>query len=111
MLYRIGGIVVLVLFIVFSFTGCGAYATSPVTGFLITDVSAPIGVGSGIRENLSVNIGEASAHSLFGLFAWGDASIQAAAKDGSIEKISYVDAHRVNVFGLYSKYTVKVYGQ
>lgn len=111
MLYRISGIIVLVLFVVFSFTGCGAYATSPVTGFLVTDVSSPIGVGSGIRENLTVKIGNTSAHSLFGLFAWGDASIQTAAKDGNIRQISYVDAHSVNVFGLYSKYTVKVYGQ
>lgn len=109
MLYRICGILILGLLAVFLLTGCGAYATAPVTGVLISDVSAPVAVG--MADKTPSKHGESSVTSIFGLFAWGDASIKAAVSKASIKKIYWVDYQSVNVLGLYSKYIVHVYGE
>ncbi len=54
--------------------------------------------------------GEASAYQVLGLFAWGDASIQAAARSGGISKVNNVDREALNVLGIFSSYTTKVQG-
>ena len=54
--------------------------------------------------------GEATATSVLGWFAFGDASVQKAAKDGGITKISHIDQKSTSVLGLFAKYTITVYG-
>lgn len=39
-----------------------------------------------------------------------DGSVQKAAKDGGITKISHIDQKSTSVLGLFAKYTITVYG-
>ena len=88
--------------------GCAAYAVSPVTGFLYADVKGP---GSATSNAGSSKVGTAVAESFLGVFATGDASIEAAMKDGGITKIHHVDYESKNILGLYATFTVIVYGE
>jgi len=90
--------------------GCAATARSPVTGGLYTEVNAPVTATSNVAEG-EYNVGRASATSVLGLVATGDASIQAAMEDGGISEIYYVDYKTRSILGLYAEYTVVVYGQ
>jgi hypothetical protein len=56
--------------------------------------------------------GESSYGSFLGLITWGDASIKAAAANGGITNILYVDQREasLNFLGAFSKYTTIVYG-
>lgn len=99
---------VLILFSVSVLAGCAAYAVSPVTGFLYTDVRGP---GSPTSNVNSPKVGEAKAESFLGLIAIGDASIEAAMKDGGITKIHHVDYESKNILGVYATFTVIVYGE
>ncbi|MDB9093433.1 TRL-like family protein, partial [Parabacteroides distasonis] len=65
---------------------------------------------SATANTLGSKKGEATATSILGLVAYGDASIQKAAKEAGITKISHVDQQSKSVLGLFSKYTVIVYG-
>ena len=110
MLYRFGSIVILTLFTVLSLTGCSAHSTSPVTGVLISDVSAPFAVGLGLNKQV-LKVGTASVTSVLGLFASGNASIREAVSKAGISKIHYVDYQTQNFLGIYAKYTIYVYGE
>ena len=51
------------------------------------------------------------SHSILGLVAWGDTSIQAGAKNGNIKTVKHTDYEFFNVlFGAYTETTVFVYG-
>lgn len=80
---------------------------SPVTGFIYTGTSSPVSVTS---NPLGSKKGEASATSILGWVSFGDASIQKAAKEAGITKISHVDEKSTSVLGVYAQYTVVVYG-
>ena len=112
MIYRFASIAILLLFVVFSLTGCGAFAISPVTGVLISNVSAPVDVASGAHKPMwDVKVGTGSVTSVFGLFAFGDASIRSAARGAGIQQIHYVDYNTKMVMGVVAIYTVYVYGE
>jgi hypothetical protein len=89
-------------------TGCGAYVASPLTGFLYTDVKAPITATS---NEGATKVGTAAATSILGIVATGDASINAAAKSAGITKIHHVDYQGTSVLGIFAKFTVFVYGE
>jgi hypothetical protein len=55
--------------------------------------------------------GKSTATGYLGLVNIGDASIESAAKAGSITKISYVDYHTTNILGIIKTYTVVVHGE
>lgn len=97
-LYLLLGFVVLI-------TGC---ATVLPQGAFYTEVSLPSSAASG---DLSyTKVGTAQATSILGLVATGDASIEAAALNGGIKKVKYVDYHAKNILGIYGEYTTTVYG-
>ena len=81
---------------------------SPLFGMIYTDVKAPLAVTS---NSGSSKVGTAEATGILGLIATGDASIEAAAKRGGITTIHHVDYQGMGVLGLFSKYTVFVYGE
>ena len=110
MLYRFVGLAVLTLFVVFSVMGCSLPSHAPVMGVWSTSVSAPLAVGSGMNKP-DLKVGTASATSVLGLFASGNASIRAACQSAGIQKIHYVDYHNRSFFGLFTTYTVYVYGE
>lgn len=95
-----------VITVAFLATGCASIA--PV-GILYTQVKVPSQLGDGKDVSYS-KVGQASAKSYFTLIATGDASIEAAAKNGGIKTIKYVDYHVENFLGAIGTYTTTVYG-
>ncbi len=93
---------------VFLLSGCAAYAVAPVTGFVYSDTK--FGINATSNEGSS-KVGEAFSESYLGFVAIGDASIEAAMKNGGITKVQHVDYHTYSVLGLYAKFTVIVYGE
>jgi hypothetical protein len=89
-------------------TSCGAFVGAPVTGFLYTDVKAPLAVTA---NEGSTKVGTAKMQSILGLVATGDASIEAAAKSAGITKIHHVDYEANSILGIVASFTVVVYGE
>lgn len=55
--------------------------------------------------------GRASVYIVAWLVAWGDAGVEAAARDGGLEVIHHLDIERrVVLFGLFSQITTIAYG-
>lgn len=99
---------ILALFSATLLTGCMAMAISPVSGVLYTGVKAPVTATANPAHS---KVGTASCSSLLGLIGVGDASINAAAKNGGITKIHHVDYKSTSFLGIYARYTVYVYGE
>lgn len=60
---------------------------------------------------LGQKTGTASMQSVLWLFAWGDASTAAAAKEGNLSVVNHMDKEFLNIiFGVYTKSTTIVYG-
>lgn len=60
---------------------------------------------------LGTKTGKSSFRTVLWLFAWGDASTDAAAKNGEIKTIRHLDSERfVLLFGLYTKVSTIAYG-
>lgn len=83
-------------------------------------VSTPVGSGA-IYTNVASGeiatsnttgkkVGVSTATNILGVYAAGDASIDAAAKSAGIKKISHVDSKKMSILGLYSTHTTVVYG-
>ena len=68
---------------------------SPLVGGIYTDVS---------------KVGTAEAKGYVGVVALGDASIQAAAREAGITRIHHVDYQAKSYVGVYTIYTIIVYG-
>lgn len=63
------------------------------------------------RTELGSKVGTAEAYSLLWLFAWGDASYAAAAKNGHITVLRHADQEYYQLLlGLYTRWRVVVYG-
>ncbi|MDD2523711.1 MAG: TRL-like family protein [Endomicrobiia bacterium] len=89
------------------FSSC-ASVKSPLMGVIYTDVKAPEAVTSNVGKS---KVGTAVATSILGLVAQGDASIDAAARSAGITRIHHVDYHSTSILGIYSTFTVTVYGE
>lgn len=91
-------------------SGCTHAPFQPSMGALYSDTKAPLSLEYQ-NTNLGHKIGQASSYSFIGLFAFGDTSVQAAAKDADIKVIKHTDYQFTNVFfGLFTKTTVYAYG-
>ena len=88
-------------------SGC-ASASAPLTGILYSDVNYPI---TATASESGSKTGEASATSILGIYASGDASVAEAAKNGGISKVKTVDVKATSILGIYAKYTVVVTGE
>ncbi len=89
------------------FTSCAVVTTSPLTGFLYSDLTAPHSV---TESDVGTKMGTATAQSVLGLVATGDASVAAACRDGGITKIHHVDFYAKSILGIIATYEVRVYG-
>ncbi len=87
-------------------TGC---ATQIPIGAILIDNTLPKEVGD--NSVRSTKVGTATSQSYLGLIAVGDSSIQTAAKNGGITKISHVDWKVKNILGIIGEYTTTVYGE
>lgn len=98
-------LIVMVLFVSVLLAGC---ATPFPYGVVYTEIKSPVAAGDG---SISYNkVGVAKSTSVLGLVATGDASIKAAAANGGIRNIKYVDYDAKNILGVYGEYTTTVYG-
>jgi hypothetical protein len=91
----------------------GCQYTAPVKppmGGLFSSYSAPMSTQF-TGQSTPAKTGQASAESVLGLVAWGDCSLQTAAKNGGLATIDYCDYEYVNVvLGIYQKFTTKAHG-
>ena len=88
-------------------SGC-ATARSPVTGVWYTDTHSGVAATSNQAGN---RVGEACASTILGLIGTGDASIEAARRNGGITMISSVDDHSKSILGLWAEYCTIVRGR
>lgn len=88
-------------------SGCST-VRAPAMGLIYTDTMSGVSVSSNQAGN---RMGEACVTSILGLFASGDASIEAARRNGGITLITSVDEHSNSILGLYGKYCLIVRGR
>jgi TRL-like protein family len=104
----------LVMFVVF---GTGCYMRSPVLvpppiGIGFTGIGVPVDTTFDQTELAGTRIGRSTSHCMFGLFAWGDASVDAAARKAGLKVVEQVDAEVQVIFlGMYSSYEIVVSGR
>lgn len=84
--------------------GC---AKSPVMGGIYTDVKDGLAVTGNAGSS---KVGTAEVKGYVGLVALGDASIQTAAREAGITRIHHVDYQTKSYVGVYTIYTIIVYG-
>ena len=104
-------------------SGCAPFYRSPVKpppgiypahGY--NNTSAPVDVRFG-PTRIGSKEGRAEAHSVLALpllgplVAWGDASVQEAARDGRITRVDQIDCQVYNILGFYSEYVTIVHGE
>ncbi len=89
------------------FTGCAS--TEPV-GSIYTRVSLPVAVTAESGNVDSLKVGKSECKSILSLVATGDASVAAAAKNGNIKRIHFVDWKAKNILGIIGEYECTVYG-
>ena len=87
------------------FSGCAT--TVPVGGALYSDVSGPVATTHLPKGPLK---GEACATSWLGLYASGDASIAAAAKNGGMTIVSHVDHNSSSLLFIKNTWCTVTYG-
>ncbi len=91
-----------------SFSGCTSIPTpyGPI-GAISLDVQGPFAVTS---NSASSKVGRSESTSVLG-FAFGNASIAEAQRNGGISTIHHIDYEVTNILFLYTKYTLVVYGE
>ena len=85
--------------------GCLTVQT-PALGILFTDVK----YGGESNGAIGPKEGKACAQSILGLIAQGDASIEAAAKNGGIKTVTTIDHSAKNMLGIIGDYCTIVHG-
>lgn len=89
-------------------SSCGMMMTKAGPGFIYTEVAE----GETATSNaMGSKVGTAQAKNILGAVAIGDASVETAAKSAGITRISHVDNKKTSILGIYSTYTVYVYGE
>ena len=93
------------LLMVFLFSGC-AVSYHPLVGMIYTDNAGPLLVTDNPE---GTKVGMATSKVIFGV-CYGDSSIETAALNGNITKITAVDTDITNVLGIYVEFTTIVHG-
>lgn len=89
-----------------SAAGC---ATPYPTGMAYMQMTLPVGVTA--NDGRATKIGVAECKSYLGLVAMGDASIEAAKRNGGITQVHHVDWEVENILGVIGTYKLTVYGE
>jgi hypothetical protein len=87
--------------------GC-AMAASPVNGAWYTSVKWGMEMPDGPKGSKT---GVAECTSALGLIASGDASVEAAMKEGGITKVHTVSHESYSLLGLFARFTTRVTGE
>ena len=81
-------------------------------GLFYTDATYPVtATGSKVQDLSTLKKGTASTNNILFLVETGDESIDTAAKNGGINKISHIDIHEKSVFIFWKGIKVTVYGE
>ncbi|MGQ9678096.1 MAG: TRL-like family protein [bacterium] len=92
-------------------TGClpGFYTV----GTLYTSVKTPASAIAyyGPQANSVAKVAKVTATNILGLIATGDASLETAMRESGIKKVHHVDQEVTSILGLWSTYTIIVYGE
>jgi len=88
-------------------SGCSVMALGPVAGAITIDQKGPVAAGDAATAS---KVGTSEAQGIL-LVSFGDASIEAAMKQGNITRVHHVDCETLNVFGIYARYQTIVYGE
>ena len=86
-------------------SGC---ASSIPQGAFYTDVKLPVGTSGNVATS---KVGKSQCKSYLGVVTIGDASIEAAKKNGGITKVTSVDGKAKSILGLVGEYECIVYGE
>ena len=79
-------------------------------GCLYSHVTTPLDTNLD-QTVLGHKVGKSSLHCVLWLFAWGDMSVAAAARQGGISILHHMDIEtRMILFGLYTRQSIIVYG-
>ena len=110
---RRAAIAVLAGLVLAACSGCAMYSApvKPPAGIAFSNIDAPASTEFNEGTSVGTKTGRATAHSVLHLVAWGDASVGAAANNGDISTINYVDYRYFNVLGVYSSYTTVARGK
>ena len=109
MRYNFMWLIIVMLSAISLLPGC---ATPQPMGLMSTHIKSTIGYNDAKPNVKSApRSGKAVCWSILGLFAGGDNTIRAAARDGGITKIWYAEYSVDNVLGFYGTYTTTVYGE
>jgi hypothetical protein len=90
-------------------TGCYVAPVVPPSGLLLTSVEAPLSTHVDGKP-IGTRTGEASVTTILGIVSFGDASLEAAIRDGGIQEPRHADYRYLNVLGLYQQFTTIAYG-
>jgi len=93
--------------------GCTVSYSAPVMppGGAVTNITAPMSTEFGEGVPASMKQGRATATSILALVSTGDASVEAAARNGGLSTIHYADYSFMSILGLYTKFTTIVHGE
>ena len=85
-----------------------ARAQSPISS-LVTVTESGVDA-TGVEGGWS-KVGRATCRNILGLVAFGDATVEQAAREAGIATIHHVDAESTRIWFFYSQYTTVVYGE
>ena len=85
-----------------------ARAQSPISSLVTVTESGVDATGATTGAS---KVGRATARNILGLVAFGDATIEEAAREAGITTIHHVDAESTRIWFFYSQYTTVVYGE
>lgn len=88
--------------------GCVSAPFQPPVG-LVSKVSAPLSTDGNWK--VGMKSGSTDSKCVLGIYAWGDCSITAAARNGGLKRVDFVDYKYDNVLGIWQKVTVTAYGE
>lgn len=89
--------------------GCYSAPVMPPGGVLYTDIDSTLNTEP-TGEFIGTRKGESSSKSILGIVAWGDSSVEAAARNGLITEPKHIDYNFYNVLGVYQRFTTIVHG-
>ena len=101
---------VLAILVLSLFAGCLRAPTIPPLG-IVSAVGAPLSTEFSGSTPVAQKTGSSSSHNVLGLAAFGDSSVSAAARNGNLKTISFVDYDYLNILGIYQLFTVNAYGE
>ena len=93
-------------------TGCFYYQAPvmPPPGLMFSSTAAPLDIDAD-KTPVCSKMGESrSSAFLFNMFAFGDCSIDTAARNGNLQVIEHADYHHLNIMFMYQRFTVRAYG-